>query len=114
MRAPVPATLWRTFVTDTAERADMEKAEAATQGKLIQVPTLGEILADNGVGLVYGGGSTGLMGAIATAVPSTVATSVLIVEINRLVPTDAQTSALEQTSNHLLKVKPCQMVLVRP
>jgi uncharacterized protein (TIGR00730 family) len=29
---------------------------------------LGEIFADNGVGLVYGGGSTGLMGAIATAV----------------------------------------------
>jgi uncharacterized protein (TIGR00730 family) len=28
----------------------------------------GEILADNGVGLVYGGGAGGLMGAIATAV----------------------------------------------
>ena len=28
---------------------------------------LGEILADNGVGLVYGGGSGGLMGALATA-----------------------------------------------
>src|SRR5262249_61256886 len=27
----------------------------------------GEILADNGVGLVYGGGSGGLMGALATA-----------------------------------------------
>jgi uncharacterized protein (TIGR00730 family) len=28
----------------------------------------GEILADNGVGLVYGGGARGLMGAVATAV----------------------------------------------
>ncbi len=30
--------------------------------------TLGKIMAENGVGLVYGGGSLGLMGAIATSV----------------------------------------------
>jgi uncharacterized protein (TIGR00730 family) len=36
---------------------------------LIRAATrFGEILADNGVGLVYGGGAGGLMGAIATAV----------------------------------------------
>lgn len=45
---------------DTSERADMEKAEAATQGNLIQVPTLGEILADSGKALfVASSGSSG-------------------------------------------------------
>jgi uncharacterized protein (TIGR00730 family) len=41
---------------------------AGTNPRFIESATaLGKVLADNGVGLVYGGGSLGLMGAVATS-----------------------------------------------